>query len=228
MNEVGSGDEQRKLRVLVCDDHDLIRQALRAVINDEPDMEVVGEAADGEQAVTLACDLEPDAIVMDIQMPKLSGIEATRRIKAVLPNTTIIVLTIHDSNEYILRILKAGAAAYLTKGIISKEIPVAIRTAINGEATLSQEVLQKILSYVAQFPSGELLLPGSNLTPREIDVLALAAKGASNKTIAVNLNLTENTVKKYMMNVFDKLGVHSRTAAVIAAKQVGLLTLDDA
>ena len=228
MNEISSGDEQRKLRVLVCDDHDLIRQALRAVINDEPDMEVVGEAADGEQAVTLACDLEPDAIVMDIQMPKLSGIEATRRIKAILPNTTIIVLTIHDSNEYILRILKAGAAAYLTKGIISKEIPVAIRTAINGEATLSQEVLQKILSYVAQFPSGELLLPGSNLTPREIDVLALAAKGASNKTIAVNLNLTENTVKKYMMSVFDKLGVHSRTAAVIAAKQMGLLTLDDA
>lgn len=219
--------EEQKIRVVICDDHDLIRHALRNVINDEPDMEVIGEASDGEQAVAVVSTLQPDAVVMDIQMPGLSGIEATRRIKQFLPQVTILVLTVHDSNEYILRILEAGATGYLTKGIISKEIPTAIRAALSGESILSEEILKKLLDYALQFPNASQ--PDAarmTLTERELDILILAAKGFSNKTIASRLCLRENTVKKYMMSVFDKLGVHSRTAAVITAQQSGLLPLD--
>ncbi|MBN1629551.1 MAG: response regulator transcription factor [Thermoleophilia bacterium] len=223
MDPLTDDPRQQNIRVLICDDHDLIRQALRSVISAEPDMDVIAEAADGEEAVALATDLQPDAVVMDIQMPKLSGIEATRRIKQNSPNASVLVLTVHDDNEYILRILEAGASGYLTKGIISQDIPIAIRSACNGESMLSEEILRKLLNYALQFPSSSpARIAKPDLTDREVELLSLAAKGYSNKSIANILNITENTVKKYMMTVFDKLGVHSRTAAVIAAQQLGL------
>ncbi len=172
-------------RVLIADDHDLIRQALRAVIDEEPDMEVVGEASDGEQAVARAIELRPDAVVMDIQMPKLSGVEATGRIKEQMPDVTILVLTVHDSNEYILRILEAGASGYLTKGIISKDIPAAIRAAIGGESILSEEILSKLLTYALRYPTRQTNVDNSTtLTERETEILELVAQGASNKVIA--------------------------------------------
>jgi DNA-binding NarL/FixJ family response regulator len=221
------GPEDYKIRVVICDDHDLIRHALRNVINAEPDMEVTGEASDGEQAVAVVSRLRPDVVVMDIQMPGVSGIEATRRIKRLLPDVAILVLTVHDSKEYILRILEAGATGYLTKGIISKEVPAAIRAALSGESILSEQILKKLLDYALQFPNtNQADTRGTTLTERELDILTLAAKGLSNKTIASRLCLRENTVKKYMMSVFDKLGVHSRTAAVITAQQRGLLISD--
>ncbi len=217
--------EERSIRVLVCDDHDLIRQALRGVVNAEPDMEVAGEASNGEEAVALARELQPDAVVMDIEMPGMSGIEATKRIKSILPSATILVLTVHDSNEYILRILKAGATGYLTKGIISKEVPAAIRTAISGESILSEDILRKLIDYALRFPDAdEDTYKRDEFSDRDIDILRLVAEGCSNKTIGRELNLSENTVKKYMMAIFDKLGVHSRTSAVIAAQQTGLLS----
>ena len=226
MHENGVCTELQKIRVLISDDHDLIRQALRTVINNESDMEVIGEAIDGEQAVDLATKLKPDAVVMDIQMPKLSGVEATRRIKEILPDAIILVLTVHDSNEYILRILEAGASGYLTKGIISKDIPTAIRSAINGESILSEEIFKKLLKYALRYPTKKEVLDAErNLTGREIEILELVAQGASNKTIASDLNLSQNTVKKYMMGIFGKLGANSRTAAVINAQQIGLLSL---
>lgn len=215
------------IRVLICDDHDLVRQALRGVISREPDMEIVGEAADGEEAVAQASRLRPDAVVMDIQLPRMSGIEATRRIKELLPEATVLVLTIHDSNEYILRILQAGATGYLTKGIIGREIPRAIRAAVSGESILSEEILRKLLAYALRFPipvdSGD---SDKRLSAREIEIIELAARGCSNKVIAHALNLSENTVKKYMASIFDKLGVRSRTAAVITAQQAGILSTD--
>jgi DNA-binding NarL/FixJ family response regulator len=223
-DQLDDGCGAHKIRVLICDDHDLIRQALRGVINAEPDMQVIGEASDGEQAVAMVGDLRPDAIVMDIEMPRLSGIEATRRIKSIAPDAIILVLTVHDSNEYVLRILEAGATAYLTKGIISKDIPNAIRAAMNGESILSEEILKKLLSYALQFPPTNGLRRSDNcLSEREAEIIRLASEGCGNKVIATRLNLSENTVKKYMMSIFDKLGVHSRTAAVIAAQQSGLL-----
>ena len=208
----------------MCDDHDLIRQALRAVISREPDMEVVGEVSDGEQAIALARTLEPDVVVMDIQLPGISGVEATRCIKKFLPRVTILALTVHDDYEYILQILEAGATGYLTKGVISSEIPSAIRSAVNGEAILSEDILKKLVDYALQSPtSGSPSSRSPELTARELEILQLAARGHSNKVISRELNLSENTVKKYMMSVFDKLGVHSRTAAVIAAQRAGLI-----
>jgi DNA-binding NarL/FixJ family response regulator len=219
--ESGNG----QTRVLIADDHDLIRQALRTVIDDEPDMRVVGEAVDGEQAVALALELRPDAVVMDIQMPKISGVEATKLIKDQLPDAIILVLTVHDSNEYILRILEAGATGYLTKGIISKEIPVAIRSAISGESILSEEILRKLLNYALRYPTRQPPPDTQTfLTERETEILELVAQGASNKVIASQLDLSQNTVKKYMMGIFAKLGATSRTAAVMNAQQIGLLS----
>jgi DNA-binding NarL/FixJ family response regulator len=220
--KTGSG----RARVLIADDHDLIRQALRAVIDEEPDMEVIGEACDGEQAVAMALELKPDAMVMDIQMPKLSGVEATGRIKKLLPDVTILVLTVHDSNEYILRILEAGASGYLTKGIISKDIPAAIRAAINGESILSEEILRKLINYALRYPTRQQQAEETptTLTERETEILQLVAQGASNKVIASELNLSQNTIKKYMMGIFAKLGATSRTGAVISAQQIGLLS----
>jgi DNA-binding NarL/FixJ family response regulator len=226
MDEIRVSTDPRKIRVLISDDHDLIRQALRTVINNELDMEVIGEATDGEQAVAFAATLKPDAVVMDIQMPKMSGIEATKRIKGIVPETVILVLTVHDSNEYILRILDAGASGYLTKGIISKDIPIAIRSAINGESILSEEILKKLLQYALRYPSKkEVLDAETHLTDRELEILELVARGVGNKTIAIELGLSQNTVKKYMMGIFDKLGADSRTAAVINAQQIGLLSM---
>lgn len=215
-----------RTRVLIADDHDLIRHALRAVIDDEPDMEVIGEAADGEQAVALALELQPDAMVMDIQMPRLSGIEATKRIKDLLPDVVILVLTVHDSNEYILRILEAGASGYLTKSIISKDIPAAIRAAIGGESILSEEILRKLLSYALRYPTRQHVPDDSAtvLNERETEILELVAQGASNKLIANKLDLSQNTVKKYLMGIFAKLGATSRTGAVMNAQQIGLLS----
>lgn len=218
---------EQKTRVLICDDHDLIRQALRTVINSEPDMQVVGEASDGGQAVALARDLRPDAVVMDIEMPELSGIEATRAIKELLPGATILVLTVHNDYEYILSVLEAGASGYLTKGIISNEIPSAIRGAMSGESILSEEILKRLLTYARQSQAAGNPSPAvPDLTERELELLRLTAKGYSNKTISRELGLSENTVKKYMMSVFAKLGVRSRTAAVITAQQIGLLSPD--
>jgi DNA-binding NarL/FixJ family response regulator len=217
--------ETKIIRVLICDDHDLIRQALINTINSEFDMEVIGEAVDGEQAVDMASKLKPDAIVMDIQMPTLSGIEATKRIKDILPNTVILVLTVHDSNEYILRILEAGASGYLTKGIISKEIPIAIRSATKGESILSEEIMKKLLNYALRYHIPKRPQDTEKvLTEREIEILELVAQGASNKIIASELSLSENTVKKYMMIIFDKLEADSRTSAVINAQHKGLLS----
>jgi DNA-binding NarL/FixJ family response regulator len=218
-----------RTRVLIADDHDLIRQALRAVIDEEPDMQVVGEACDGEQAVAMALQLKPDAMVMDIQMPKLSGVEATGRIKEALPDVTILVLTVHDSNEYILRILEAGASGYLTKGIISKDIPAAIRAAMSGESILSEEILRKLLTYALRYPTRQQQAQETpaTLTERETEILELVAQGASNKIIASKLSLSQNTIKKYMMGIFAKLGATSRTGAVISAQQIGLLSRHD-
>jgi len=219
-----AGFGRDKTRVLICDDHDLIRQALRAVISAEPDMEVVGEASNGSQAVTLTRDLRPDTVIMDLQMPGISGIEATRRIKTLMPHTTVIVLTVHEENEYILRALEAGAAGYLTKGVISKEIPMVIRTAASGECILSEAILNKLVVYTRQFPSEDVRskIDSSNLTDRETEIVCLVAQGLSNKIVAAKLHLSENTVKKYMMSIFLKLGVSSRTAMVSAARDRGL------
>lgn len=222
-----TGESPRMTRVLIADDHRFIRQALRSCLDKEQDMKVIGEAADGEQAVELSAELRPDVVIMDIEMPVLNGLEATRRIRKVSPDTIILVLTIHDDREYILHILEAGAAGYLTKKAMGKEIACAIRAVINGESILSEDIMKQLLVYAFRYPTQPVVLDhGEKLTAREIQVLELVAKGASNKAIAQTLNLSLNTVKKYLMGIFDKLQAGSRTSAVINAQRAGLISVD--
>lgn len=225
MNE--TDENPRMIRVLIADDHKFIRQALRSCLDKEQDMEVIGEATDGEQAVRLSAQLRPDAIIMDIEMPVLNGLEATRQIRKVSPDTIILVLTVHDDREYILQILEAGAAGYLTKKAMGKEIACAIRAVIGGESILSQDIMKQLLTYASRYLAQPVVLDhGEKLTAREIQVLELVAKGASNKAIAQTLDLSLNTVKKYLMGIFDKLQASSRTSAVINAQRAGLISID--
>jgi DNA-binding NarL/FixJ family response regulator len=222
-----TGENPGMTRVVIADDHKFIRQALRSCLDKEQDMEVIGEATNGEQAVALSAQLRPDVIIMDIGMPVLNGLEATRQIRKVSPDTIILVLTVHDDREYVLHILEAGAAGYLTKKAMGKEIACAIRAVTSGESILSEDIMKQLLAYAFRYPTQPVVLDhGEKLTAREIQVLALVAKGASNKAIADTLNLSLNTVKKYLMCIFDKLQASSRTSAVITAQRAGLISMD--
>ena len=227
---ISSAEEEhqtRKTRVLLADDHPLLLQALRSVLEKEDDIEVVAEVNDGEQAVNLAAQLRPDIVIMDISMPKLNGLEATRRIKATHPEIAVLALTIHADNEHILSMLQAGAAGYLTKGVYGQQVVSAVRAVTSGEAVLSPQALREILKYASQrVVEPQNLDTGDKLTTREMEILTLVAKGLSNKDIACRLGLSLRTVKGYLTDLFLKLNVASRTEAVIVGLQKGILSLD--
>lgn len=217
-----------KIKILIADDHYLIRQALRNLLEKETDFLVVAEAKDGLEAVDLVSNLDIDVVIMDIGMPRLNGIEATRKIKAVSPQTIVLVLTVHEDSEHIINILEAGASAYLTKDVIGDEIPRAIRAIMDGESILSEEAMKQLLRYVSRYQTKPITLEyGEMLTSKEIAIIGMAANGLSNKVIAQELNLSLNTVKKYMMNIFRKLQVNSRTEAVIKGQRIGLIHINN-
>jgi len=215
-----------KIKVLLAEDHVMVRQGTREFVQREPDMEVVGEAGDGEEAVKLATKLKPDVIVMDIAMPKLNGIEATKKIKALHPSTAILILTAYDYDQYIFALLEAGAAGYLLKGVQVRELIDAIRAVYAGESVLHPVVARRVVD--------RLVSPGRSeteatelLSEREMEVLKLAATGVSNKEIARQLFLSPRTVQVHLGNIFSKLGVASRTEAILYGLRRGLLTLED-
>ncbi len=220
--------EPNPIRVVVVDDHPLLRQALRTVLEKQPDFRVVGEAGDGAEAVRLAELIAPDVVIMDIGMPVMNGIEATRAIKAKCPQTAVLVLTVHNDSEHVLGILDAGAAGYLIKSVFGEEIINAVRAVVTGETIFSAQVFQQLLKHAIRYPSKPILLgTGEKLSARELEILKMAAKGLGNKDIAQQSNLSLRTVKGYMVEIFSKLGVASRTEAVITGLRAGLLTLND-
>jgi DNA-binding NarL/FixJ family response regulator len=227
--EFGSNHHvSNKTRIMLVDDHPLLRQALRYVLEKQRDFEVIAEASDGEEAVKLATRLNPDVVIMDISMPKLNGLEATRQIKANCPMIGILVLTVHDDNEHILSILQAGAGGYLTKSVYGDEVINTIRALTSGETVLSPPVSQQILKYAFQHITKPWSLDASDkLTNRELEILRLLAKGISNKDIALRMGLSLRTVKGYVGDLFLKLNVASRTEAVIVSLRKGILTLED-
>lgn len=221
-------DELDTIRIILADDHPMLRQALRNVLEREPDFEIIAEANDGEEAVQLATQMIPDVVIMDISMPKLNGLQATREIKVKCPSIDILVLTVHSDSEHILSILQAGAGGYLTKSVYGEELVHAIRALVSKEMVLSHSVSKQILKYALQHNTKSINLDtGDKLSSREIEILSLAAKGIFNKEIAKRLGLSLRTVKGYLGSIFLKLDVSSRTEAVIVSLRQGIITLDD-
>lgn len=229
--DLASGPLQRKLgktTILVVDDHPLLRSSIRAILERQPDFQVVAEAGDGEEAIKLANELEPDIVIMDISLPKLDGLEATRQIKAAHPNIVVLVLTVHSDNKHVLSVLQAGAAGYLTKSVFGEDVVQAIRGVASDAVVLSPSIARLLIKQAARYPMKSVPLEtGEKLSTRELEVLKLVAQGMSNKSIAVELELSLRTVKGYLTTIFSKLGVGSRTEAVVSGLQIGFLTLDD-
>jgi DNA-binding NarL/FixJ family response regulator len=215
------------IRVLVVDDHALFRRGLEMVLAQESDIEVVGEAGDGAEAVEKAADLLPDVVLMDVRMPRRSGIEACTAIKDVTPTTRIIMLTISDEENDLYDAIKAGATGYLLKEISIDEVATAIRAVAGGQSLISPAMASKLLTEFATLVKREdrQQVPAPRLTDRELEVLRLVARGLNNKDVAKELYISENTVKNHVRNILEKLQLHSRMEAVVYAVREKLLEI---
>jgi len=215
------------IRVVLADDHAILRQGLRRLLEDEPDIEVVGEAANGLEAIAVTRALAPDLVLMDVVMPRLNGVEATKQIKQSNPATAILALSAHDDDRYVLGLLEAGAAGYLLKTATFQEVIHAIRAVHAGEAVLHPAIAGRLLSRAAR-PTMRISPTHGNelLTEREVEVLRCAARGLSNKEIASQLVLSVPTVKAHLVNIFNKMGVGSRTEAIMQALNQGWVEMD--
>lgn len=217
-----------KIRILLADDHVVVRQGTRELLERESDLDVVAEASDGEAAIRLAAECLPDVAIMDISMPKLNGIDATRHIKAAHPGISVLILTAYDDDQYIFALLEAGAAGYLLKNVQAEELIKAVRAVAAGEAVLHPAIARRVVNRFAppeSKPTGAGIL--DQLTEREVEVLRLAAKGMKNQDIARQLFLSVRTVQTHLSNIFSKMGVGSRTEAVLEALKRGWLKLED-
>lgn len=210
------------IRVVLADDHSVVRKGVREFLEEEPDIDVIGEASDGLQAVELATELQPDVVVMDIKMPQLSGVDATKRIRSAAPKVRVLALTAYDDDPYIFGLLEAGASGYVLKTAESSELIRAIRAVAAGQSALDPAIAPRIIARIAQpAPVAE------SLTERELEVLRLAARGLTNKQIGHDLDISDRTVQNHLANIYAKLGVASRTEAVTAALQRGMLRLGE-
>jgi DNA-binding NarL/FixJ family response regulator len=212
------------IRVLIVDDQELVRTGFRVVLDAEPDFEVVGESADGLAALEAAKELRPDIVLMDIRMPNLDGIEATRRIAATDAAPRILILTTFDLDDYVYEALRAGASGFLLKDARAEDLCGAVRTVAGGEALLSPTITRKLIeSYTRRPPPSAHPTNLGELTPRELEVLRLVARGMSNNDIARKLVVGDATVKTHVARIFSKLDLHDRAQAVVLAYESGLV-----
>ena len=219
-----------RIRVLVADDHPVFRRGIRAILGAEPDTELVGEATNGEEAIARALELRPDVILMDLNMPKVSGIEATRQILQASPDTAILMLTMFEDDKSILAAMRAGAHGYVLKGADGAETLRAVHAAASGEAIFSPTITRRLIEYFATpgrgfNTSSDRAFP--NLTEREHEILSLIAEGYTNTAIASRLYLSPKTVRNYVSSIFTKLEVSDRPQAIIRAREAGLGTKGD-
>ncbi|MBI3013955.1 MAG: response regulator transcription factor [Candidatus Tectomicrobia bacterium] len=216
----------KPIRVLVVDDHPLFRQGVASLLREQTDMEIVGEAEDGAQALNRIQALLPDVILMDIQMPIVDGIEATRKIKEILPNSKVIILTVAEEEHSLFEAIKSGADGYLLKKIGSQALLQAIRGVFHGEASISSSMAAKILKeFSEQSRRGKSKEETPDeLSPRETEVLDLVTQGQTNKEIAAALAISEGTVKNHMRNIMDKLHLRNRAQAAVYALRQGLVS----
>ncbi len=218
-----------RIRLLLADDHAMLRQGTAELLRREPDLEVVGEAGDGQQAVELARVLNPDIVVMDVRMPMLSGVEATRQIRESLPGVQVLVFTAHDDDQYIFGLLQAGASGYLLKTAPVSELVKAIRQIRAGESPLDPAIARKVVTQAAGEPGTALAgetVETEELTTPELEILQLVARGLSNQGIAETLQISDQTVQTYLTSLFTKMRAISRLEAVLTAIQRGWLALE--
>ncbi len=216
-----------KIKVLIVDDHRVVRQGLRTFLDLVEAIQVVGEAGDGQEAVELAVKLAPDVVLMDLVMPRLDGIAATSRIKALCPGTKVIALTSFTEDDKVFPAIQAGASSYLLKDVSPDALVDAILAAARGEARLHPDVLGKLMAQVAAQPAGAKPVGGPQLTERENEVIRLVARGKSNREIAETLVISEKTVKAHISNILGKLGLADRTQMAIYAIKHGLVNPDE-
>lgn len=210
----------KPIRVLIVDDHVIVREGLQILLSEEPGFDVVGMAGESDSALALAKKHKPDVVLMDLVMPGVDGIEATRRILSAVPSTRVLVLTTFADDRRVRDAIQAGAIGYLLKDVLKPELLNAIRSAAAGKAALHPEAQQLLMKQV----SGKDAAPHDSLTAREFNILKLIAEGKSNKEIALALHLTEGTIKGYVSTIFDKLNVEDRTQAALYAVKHGLVT----
>ncbi|HWQ12939.1 MAG TPA: response regulator transcription factor [Roseiflexaceae bacterium] len=210
------------IRVVIADDHTVVRTGIRELLSDEGDIAVVGEARTGQEAVDLALALQPDVVVMDINMPELSGVEATRQIRTQAPQVRVLALTAYADDPYVYGLLDAGASGYILKTAEGRDIVRAVRSTAVGQAALDPAVAPRLIARLTR-PASH----GDTLTERELDVLRRAARGLTNKQIGAELAISDRTVQNHLANIYAKLTVASRTEAVTAALQRGLIQLSE-
>ena len=212
----------KRIRILLVDDQALFVEGLRAVLSADPEFDVVGEAVNGERAIAACERLDPDVVLMDMRMPVLGGVAATRRLSVVHPRAKVVVLTTFDDDDVVFEGLRAGAVGYLLKDATSAVLGEAIRAAARGESFLQPSIAHKVLAEFSRLRERKAG-PESLVTARELDVLRHLSRGASNKEIAAALFVTEGTIKNHFTSIFEKLGVKSRTEAVLEAKALGII-----
>lgn len=219
-------NEAAVIRVMLVDDHDVVRAGIRALIDAQPDMNVVAEASNAEQALTLLPDVQPHVVLMDITMPGMDGLKATRKARECCPSAAVLALTIHEGREYFFAMLNAGASGYIPKSAAAEELMIAIRAVARGEVYLHSSVAQLLLQDHLRRGRGEEGEGVGSLTERENEVLTLVAEGLPNREIGERLGISAKTVARHRENIMRKLGLHSRTQLVKYAIKMGLIDID--